>query len=121
VHSLINRFKEFRRDKKPRNSSVKKTSTISATPSKSGKSPGIMKSPGDPLPPHGKDAVSYERHAKALQVEHKTKQNKHIVSELMDRSFALRQKEIMESILYLAVIFDRFLFLQDAEEVSTFI
>jgi len=78
---------------------VKKSSTISATPSKNGKSPGIMKSPGDPLPPHG-DAVSCERHTKALQVEHKkTKQNKHIVSELMDRSFALRRK-IMESTVF---------------------
>jgi len=79
-----------------------------------------MKSPGDPLPPHGEDAVSYERHTKALQVEHKkTKQNKHIVSELMDRSFALRRKEIMESNLHLDVIFDRFPFLQDTEELMS--
>ena len=118
MRSLINRFKEFHRDKKPRNPLVKKTPTISATPSKNGKSPGIMKSPGDPLPPHG-DAVSYEQHTKAFQVEHKkTKQNKHIVTELMDRSFALRRK-IMESNLYLDVIFDRFPFLQDTEEVNT--
>lgn len=78
-----------------------------------------MKSPGDPLPPHG-DAISYERHTKALQVEHKTRQNKHVCSELMDHLFALRWK-IMESDLCLDVIFDRFPFLQDTEEVSTFI
>ena len=93
---------------------MKKTSTISATPSKNSKSPGIMKSPGNPLPPH-RDAVSYERHTEALQVEHKkTKQNKRIVSKLVDRSFALRRK-IMESNPYSDVIFDRLPSLQDTE------
>ena len=113
MRSLINRFKAFCRDKKPQNPSVKKTSTISATPSKNSKSPGIMNSPGNPLPPH-RDAVSYERHTEALQVEHKTKQNKRIVSKLVDRSFALRRK-IMESNLYSDVIFDRLPSLQDTE------
>ncbi len=84
----------------------------------SGWSPGITNCPGEPVPLPGEDVVSYERHIKALQVEYKkSRQNKHIVCDLAERSFAMRRKEIVDKHLHLESIFDRFPFLQETEEV----
>lgn len=69
----MNRFKEFRRPKKPRKVECEKK-----TSSRVGKAPGITDSVKQPVPLPGEDAVSYERHTKALQVEFK-KTNQHLL------------------------------------------
>ena len=114
VRSLVNRFKEFRRPKKPR----KPPSNDSATPVKAGKRPGITNSVTRPTIPPGEDAVSFERHTKALQIEfRKTNRNSQVIADLMDRSFALRRAEIEEKNYDVGRLFNRFPFLQEAQHV----
>lgn len=112
----MNRFKEFRRPKKPRKVECEKK-TIS---SRVGKAPGITNTVKHPVPPPGEDAVSHERHTKALQVEFKkTNRNSALVTDLMERSFATRRAEILEKNYSLKILVNRFPFLQEAEQVCT--
>lgn len=78
-----------------------------------------MKSLPCPQPPAGEDDISFERHTKVLQVQYgKSTRNRHIVNDLQDRTFAMRRKEILEKAMYLDSIFEKFPFLQEADEVS---
>ena len=107
----MNRFKEFRRQTKPR----KLPNDERVTPSRAGKYPGITKRP---VPPPGEDSVSYERHTKALQMEFKkTNRNVTLIDDLMVRSFPFRQAEIEEKSYDCKMLFCRFLFLQEGEQV----
>ena len=117
VRSLINRFKEFRRPKKPRSSTTEKKGVVSRT----GKAPGIIKSVKQPILLPGEDGVSYERHTKALQAEFKkTNRNNALVLDLMERSFAMRRMEILEKNYSLTALLSRFPFLQEADEVCNY-
>ncbi len=78
MRSLINRFTEFNRKPKERKSKIDNSSTTHATKQKS---PGITRSVVKPAIPPGEDAVSYERHVKALQIEFKNNRNDRIVGE----------------------------------------
>ena len=72
------------------------------------KVPGIINSVKRPVPLPGEDEVSYERHTKALQAEFKkTNRNNALISDLMQRSFAIG----------LTALLSRFPFLQEADEV----
>ena len=116
VKSLINRFKEFQRPKKPRNA----VCTAPTLTSKKGKAPGITNSVKSPVPAPGEDAVSYERHVKYLKVEYKkANRNWAIVGDLMERSFALRRQEILENTVSIEHILVRFPFLHEADQVHT--
>lgn len=78
VRSLINRFKEFRRPRKPRKLKAESESPRIVKL----KTPGITNSVIKPIPPPGEDPLSYERHIKALQVEFKkTNRNKIVIGE----------------------------------------
>lgn len=119
MRSLVNRFKEFRRPKKPRS-----RPSVASTPAKCGnfpgKSPGIMNTIKSPAIPPGEDCISYGRHIKVLQVEFKkTNRNSHVLESLMERTFAMRREEIMEKGYEMNVLFDRFPFLQEVEQVYT--
>ena len=109
--------KEFRRPKKPRKMPCEKKTASSRV----GKAPGITNSVKHPVPPPGEDAVSYECHTKALQVEFKkTNRNCAIITDLMDRSFAMRRVEILENNYSLQILLDGFSFLQEAEQVHVY-
>ena len=114
MRSLVNRFKEFRRPRKPR------TATLSAGKEKSiRRRPGITNTLKTPIPLPGEDSVSYERHTKALQIEFK-KHNRNIavIDDLMTRSFAFRRTEIIENTYDLPALFTKFPLLQEADQVS---
>ena len=99
---------------------MKRNTCISTTPKKSPKkkNPGITQSPLEPTPTPGEDTVSFERHNRMLKVEFsKTRRNYDTVSNLMDRTFALRRKAIMNGSYDLSSIFKRFPFLQEHEQV----
>lgn len=115
VRSLVNRFKEFRRPKKPRNL----PSAECVTPPKTkGRLPGITNAVKTPICPPGEDAVSYERHTKALQMEYKkTNRNGRVIDDLMERSFALRRAEIEEKNYVVETLFNRFPFLQEVDQI----
>ena len=56
---------------------------------------------------------------KALLVEFKkTNRNCALIGDLMERSFAMRRMEILENNYSLNILFKRFPFLQEANEVS---
>ena len=74
VQSLMNRFKEFCRDKKPRVTPSRQKEATNATVRQTTKSPGITKSPSEPSIMPGEDDVSYKRHTKLLQVIVKVKE-----------------------------------------------
>lgn len=81
MRSLINRFKEFNRTPKEKhrlNTGGGSPSNYVAKP----KSPGITRSIVKPTIPPGEDAVSYERHIKAMQMEFKkSHRNNRVVGE----------------------------------------
>lgn len=116
--SLINRFKEFRRPPKKRDISISK---IKKSPKK--KNPGITQTPRPPLFPVGEDTISLERHNRVLQAEFSkraTSRNNQVVSDLMDRTFPMRRKTILEQPLSLESIFEKFPFLQECEQVHIY-
>ena len=116
VLTLTNRFKEFRRQP------VKRTKpNITGKKSPKKKSPGITQCPAEPrlLP---EDSVSCGRHNRVLLVEfNKTRRNKEVVSDLMDKTFALRRKKILDNCLDLDSLFKEYPFLQDGNQVLPYV
>lgn len=83
MRSLVNRFKEFRRPRKPR------APSSSGQKERIGRRPGMTNKVTDPIPPPREDSVSFERHTKALQMEFKkSNRNNALINDLMSRSFA---------------------------------
>ncbi len=114
--SLVNRFKNFRRNKGERGVKEKH---CSPRPEKR-KLPGTSRPPSELIPPPGEDEVSFLRHSKALQAEFKKKtRNYHVVEELMQRSFAHRRKDIMEHTDDLETLFQKYPFLQECDQVCS--
>ena len=91
VTSLKDLFKDFRRTPVEKG---KSKSNPRKSPKK--KRPGITQPLSEPLPAP-EDSVSFERHLRVLHVEFtKMHRNKQVVADLMDRTFALRRKAILE-------------------------
>lgn len=92
VKGLQGRFKEFRRDKKPRKESKQVSSQQVHIKPKvpCGKEQDV------PAIPAGEDESSFERHNRTLKAEYsKANQNGMMVDELMDRTFAMRRQDIL--------------------------
>ena len=82
---LINRFKEFRREKKVRQD-TKPGPKKMASP----KRPGITLSLPSIEVSAGEDEFSFTQHNKCIQSEYKKRHpNKVVVRDIMDRSFAM--------------------------------
>ena len=116
--SLRNRFKEFRR--KP----VKRSKLdVGSKKSPKKRRPGITQSPSEPFsPPQEDDAVSFDRHNRVLIAEFKkNRRNSQVMSELMERTFQLRRKSILEESSDLKEVFKRFPFLQESDQVILFL
>lgn len=110
-----NRFKEYRRTPVQRRAAA---GTSSKTKSPKKKSPGITQTPQHPVPSPGEDMVSFERHNRILKVEFKkTRRNEENVCNLMNRTFALRRKTVLEDAYDLNRIFTCFPFLQESDQV----
>ena len=119
----MGRFKEFRREKKPRNAKKQESLPESASPPvappNKGKAPGITRSVRSPVPPDGEDTTSFERHTNVLQAEYsKTSKNMEIVNSLMERSYAHRRMEILSKATDVVQILQKFPFLQEPQYVS---
>ena len=70
----------------------------------------------------GEDAVSYERHIKALSAEYrKVKANEGVVTELMAITFRQRRQEIVEKSMLVREVLIRFPFLHHYEQVNLII
>lgn len=66
----------------------------------------------------GEDAVSYERHIKALSAEYrKAKPNEGVVTELMAITFRQRRQEIVEKAMLVRELLLKFPFLRHYEQV----
>ena len=69
--------------------------------------------------PPGEDAVSFERHNRVLQNEwKKPSRNAMLVEQLMHKTFAMRRREIVENSCGVQMLFKKFPFLQDPEQVN---
>lgn len=67
----------------------------------------------------GEDDVSFARHVKALQAEHKKQHpNPQIVEELMSCSFAQRRADILDKSYDLSALFEKYPFLNEVEQVN---
>lgn len=72
--------------------------------------------------PDGEDSVSFERHNRALKLEHdKVHPNKQVVEELMTQSFAMRWNDLHTNSYGLDTVFEKYPFLSDVSEVSLYI
>lgn len=108
---MRNKMKEIRRPKGSSRSSTKscppqksgKFPCGSAAKSKDGKYPGQRKSQKEKKPlsfevPAGEDDVSFQRHNRVLKTEYvKSHPNMHLVSELMNLTFAMRRADILNN------------------------
>ena len=66
----------------------------------------------------GEDDISFQRHNRVLQAEwSKVKRNVMMVEELMERTFPMRRREILENSCDVQTLFKKFPFLQDPEQV----
>lgn len=105
----MNRFKEFRRSPKVVKPPVESKSKHSPRSEAKAKQPGcdlIMKSPT--VPP-GEDDTSFKRHNKLLIMESKKSHpNMAVVSNLMDRSFALRRSDILTKSCDITTLFTKY-------------
>ena len=69
--------------------------------------------------PDGEDGISFERHNRALKLEHgKVRPNKQVVEELMTQSFPMRWNDLHENSYGLDTVFDKYPFLANVSEVS---
>ena len=117
IAGLQNRFKEFRREKKPRKSSSA-SDPVPPTCKSTPKSPSVNKAEKLSVPA-GEDEVSFARHNRVLKAEFsKSKPNAEMVKDLMERTFAMRRKDILSQ----GHSYDplaKYPFLQVAKHVST--
>ena len=119
MQTLRDRFKEFRRVKKPRKATASTPQQPLLVPSK--KSPGITRPIESPLVPAGEDKVSFERHNNVLKSEWKKRRpNLVVVDELMEQSFAMRWDDLHSNVLDLETIFNKYPFLQSSIQVSCY-
>ena len=69
--------------------------------------------------PDGEDSFSFERHNRALKLEHgKVHPNKQVVEELMTQSFTMRWNDLHTNNYGLDTVFEKYPFLADVSEVS---
>lgn len=115
---MVNRFKEFRRSPKEKRS-IPDDKQIKTARDKR-KIPGvdsILKSPSIPV---GEDETSFQRHNKILILESKKAHpTMLVVSELMERTFAFRRKDILDASYDIETIVSKYPFLQNTEQVNT--
>lgn len=79
--------------------------------------PGITQPPQPPVV-LGEDQVSFGRHNKILKTEFKkSRRNEQVVSDLMDRTFPMRRKAVVEKCKDLSDLYKQFPFLQEANQV----
>lgn len=115
MESLRDRFKEFRRQKKPRITTTKSTTKLFT----SKKSPGITRPMFSPPVPVGEDKISFNRHTNALKAEWKKRRpNTNVVNELMDQSFAMRWDDLHSNAYDVDTIFQKYPFLQNNNQVQ---
>ena len=117
MKSLSDRFKEFRRKKKPRKPRDSNPSQVlvAAKP----KSPGITCPITSPQIPRGEDKTSFNRHNNVLKAEWKKKShNQSLVDELMEQSFAMCWDDLHSESHDLDSVFDSYPFLQSSSHVS---
>ena len=113
---------KYLRNSKPR-SSVKVENESDVTedpPAKKQRTynPQYPKSPAVPVIPAGEDMASHRRHLKVLQLEEKkVTPNKHVVADLMARTYPFRRQEIMEHPQLLEQLLKTYPSLQRSEQV----
>ena len=111
----MNRFKEFRRDKRSRETSkpgITNKQVQQRLPGITSAIPPIKEQPGE-------DNFSFLQHQKRLKAEYQKRQpNLAVVNDLMERSFSMRHTDIvMKGYTGVAELFDTYPFLQDFYQV----
>lgn len=115
---MIDRFKDMRRVRKPKNLEPKNSEKTEKILRK--KVPGIHSALAMPDIPAGEDEVSFRRHNNVLRAEWtKSSRNMMVVNELMDVTYGLRRRTILEESMDVETLFEKFPFLQDPDQVLT--
>ena len=93
MKGLVNRFKERRRNKKPRKAPSEDQNIVEVTAASTKRKVKAFELP--PIP-SGEDETSFERHNRVLKSEYtKTNPNIHTVQELMKLTFPMRRRDIL--------------------------
>ena len=72
--------------------------------------------------PEGEDAVSFERHNRIHQSEWtKSSRNAVTIEQLMERTFAMRRRDILEASTDVQTTFKKYPFLQDPNQVPVIV
>lgn len=114
MKGLQGRFKERRRNKKPRKARMQDSSEQAHAKPKA----PCAKEQDIPAIPAGEDNNSFERHNRTLKAEYsKANRNGRLVNELMDRTFPMRRQDILaQGHSYDPVT--KYPFLQEADQIS---
>ena len=110
----------MRRLRKPGKRETQNGSETSKTTVQAKKVPGTHACKPSVMPdiPEGEDTVSFERHIRVLQTEwKKPNRNAMVVEELMNRTFAMHRRGVIESSNDVQTVFRKFPFLQDPGQV----
>ena len=115
VQALTNRFKEFRRNKKPSAPKPSKSKVIPSTSKQ--QSPGRMIAIPDV--PDGEDETSFIRHNKLIKSEMAkgNKKNSVVLGDLIKQSFAMRRRDILENSYHVQIILGKYPFLKEPNQV----
>ena len=118
VQTLIDRFKDMRRLRKPKSSDSTTCRSLELEGQKK-VTPRPHKPFTVPDVPEGEDDVSFERHNRVLQSEWtKSSRNAVTVEQLMETTFAMRRRDILQAPTDVQTTFSKYPFLQDPNQVQ---
>ena len=121
VQTLTDRLKDMRRLRKPK-SSDSSTSRSPELERQNKVTPRPHKPFTLPDVPEGEDALSFERHNRVLQSEWtKSSRNAVTIEQLMERTFAMRRRDILEASTDVQTTFKKYPFLQDPNQVPVIV
>ena len=119
MQALINRFKEFRRCRKPltpKMTTPKPTKTVPPVSKQQPPGSMVLTIPDVPV---GEDETSFTRHNKQIKSEMAKghKKNNVVLDDLIAQSFAMRRRDILDNSYHVNVILEKYPFLRHPSQV----
>jgi hypothetical protein len=116
VQALINRFKEFRRCKKPSLPNLKPAKIVSSVSKQQPTGRMLLTVPDIPI---GEDETSFTRHNKLIKYEMSkgNKKNLVVLNDLIAQSFAMRRRDILDNSYHVNITLEKYPFLKHPNQV----
>ena len=104
--------------KRPQEKQFESSKSLKVKKTAAGQSPGINRVLEKPNIPLGEDENSFSRHNQKLKKEYKKRHpNMTLVDELMDVSFSMRRRDLLDNPCDITTVFANYPCLQNPEQV----